>query len=577
MSATQPNRILEIIRRMPSLGEIFFFGKLAKLFRAIALWRKQRKLRKAARQEQRRRFLLETLEPRVLLSADVTYGALAPHDMTLVAEHVGSDDVLKLYETGTSNVVTSVILDDSLDVNVIIKRDTLADANGDRIRIDLDSMNLLNTFVSSNGGMLNIDVQGGTETPLSDDHVNLTETGSPTTLAFGLHVTSSSDLVIGVGNLTLAGDFHVDAKDLIAFGASRIDAGVNDINLTVNSTSDGLLGSGLLANSAAAITIDGGWLTGHDITIEAKSTVNVTPSLPDFDVLHVSIATVDSNASVVIKDNLAHSSFATITASGNLTVHAFSDVTVSAVIQPDSTGTNTDVDAAAAITHITSASKVGVEGNSALNATSGDIQLHADNTVHATTTANAANASKGAAVAVTHINGDTTAYISGGSAASAHTIDLVAASTRTATTTAISAAEGATSSAGGTNKSEQALQDPNADSDTSDRAASSGGNVDLAGAVAVSVVNNTTEAYLSGTGLLTASTGNISVHAQSTTESITKADGSTTGGTGSGVGIGVAINIASSNTKAHLDNSTNFNTTHVVDVKASSTANKFSA
>ena len=47
----KPNRILELIRSMPSLGDIFFFGKLAKLFRAIAAWRKQRKLRKALRSQ----------------------------------------------------------------------------------------------------------------------------------------------------------------------------------------------------------------------------------------------------------------------------------------------------------------------------------------------------------------------------------------------------------------------------------------------------------------------------------------------------------------------------------------------
>ena len=263
-------------------------------------------MRKALRQEQRRRFLLETLEPRVLLSADVTYGALAPHDLTLIADAgSGSGPELKLVETAnTSNVVGSVIIDASDDFNVLIKRDTLPEANGDRVRINLDTLHFLDTFVSGHGGVLNINIDGGTETPVSDDHVNLQ--GTSATLGYGLHVTSSSDLVIGVGNLTVNGDFHIDARDSIGLGASHIDAGTHDINLTVNSTSNGILGSGLLANSGAAITIDGGWLTGHNIDIEATSTVNVTPNDPDFDVIHLSVATVDSNASVVIKDDLAH-------------------------------------------------------------------------------------------------------------------------------------------------------------------------------------------------------------------------------------------------------------------------------
>ena len=500
MSDQKPNRILELIRNMPSLGEIFFFGKLAKLFRAIALWRKQRKLRKALRQEQRRRFILETLEPRVLLSADITYGAASTvHDMTLIADHSTPDTILKLVETGNaSNVLGSVILDDSGDINVKISRDTTGALNGDRVRIDLNTLNILDSFVSGNGGVLNINIDGGSEA-VADDHVNLQ--GTSATLGYGLHVTSSSDLVIGVGNLTVSGDFHIDAKDSIGIGASKIDAQTHDIGLVVSSTSDGILGSGLLANSSAAITIDGGWLTGHDINIEAKSTVHITPTdALNGDAIHLSIATSNSSASVIIKDDLAHVNFAKITASGNLTVHALSDVTVNAVILPDSTGTNTNIDAAAATTIVTSSSKVGIEGNSALNATAGEIHLNAENKVDVTTTANAANAAKGAAVAVTYIDSDTTAYMSGGSAATAHSVELNATSKSIAATTAISAAEGATSSGSGTgNKSEQALQDPNNDGNSSDRAASSSGNLNHAGTL---FLDGISEIMQSGDALL---------------------------------------------------------------------------
>ena len=107
MSASSANRILEAIRRMPSLWDIFFGGKLAKLFRAIAQWRKQRKLRRAARQAQRRKFLFETLEPRLLLSAD-TYG--------FSAAALSGDNVLELRIVDVSGVATAQLWEDGSQV-----------------------------------------------------------------------------------------------------------------------------------------------------------------------------------------------------------------------------------------------------------------------------------------------------------------------------------------------------------------------------------------------------------------------------------------------------------------------------
>ncbi|HYR36750.1 MAG TPA: LEPR-XLL domain-containing protein, partial [Burkholderiales bacterium] len=61
--------------RIPSLFQIFW-SKLANWFRLLQKWRKQGLLRKALQEARRRRALrLETLEPRVLLSADITHGA----------------------------------------------------------------------------------------------------------------------------------------------------------------------------------------------------------------------------------------------------------------------------------------------------------------------------------------------------------------------------------------------------------------------------------------------------------------------------------------------------------------------
>src|SRR5437773_12560610 len=63
--------------RIPSLFEIFW-GKLANWFRLLAKWRKQGLLKKALEAARRRRAMrLETLEPRVLLSADISYASSA--------------------------------------------------------------------------------------------------------------------------------------------------------------------------------------------------------------------------------------------------------------------------------------------------------------------------------------------------------------------------------------------------------------------------------------------------------------------------------------------------------------------
>ena len=63
--------------RIPSLFEIFY-GKLANWFRRLAQWRKQGLLKRAMQERRRRAMRIETLEPRLLLSADVSYAYALP-------------------------------------------------------------------------------------------------------------------------------------------------------------------------------------------------------------------------------------------------------------------------------------------------------------------------------------------------------------------------------------------------------------------------------------------------------------------------------------------------------------------
>ncbi len=70
---------------------------------------------------------------------------------------------------GASQVAT-VPLDDAGDVTINVKRDLTTagdlDVFSDTLRIDLNSLNLLNTFVAFNGGVLTINFEGGVTDPV---------------------------------------------------------------------------------------------------------------------------------------------------------------------------------------------------------------------------------------------------------------------------------------------------------------------------------------------------------------------------------------------------------------------------
>ena len=86
--------------RIPSLFEIFF-GKLANWFRRLAQWRKQGLLKKGLEAARRRRAMrLETLEPRVLLSADA-FGAV---DLGDVDDGNAFDDIAILDTTDVPSI-----------------------------------------------------------------------------------------------------------------------------------------------------------------------------------------------------------------------------------------------------------------------------------------------------------------------------------------------------------------------------------------------------------------------------------------------------------------------------------------
>src|SRR5262245_31517015 len=149
----------------------------------------------------RQRFALEAIEPRLLLSADISYptGITAATEFTLKAE---SGNVLKLSETANpSNIWGSATLSSAADVNVTIERaggSVVQAAAPDTIHFDLDSFSNLNNFVAGNGGTLTINFTGGDQSGLLVlvQHDQLLLQGSYANLGFGLTLKSGC---VGLG------------------------------------------------------------------------------------------------------------------------------------------------------------------------------------------------------------------------------------------------------------------------------------------------------------------------------------------------------------------------------------------
>ena len=212
--------------RIPSLFEIFF-GKLANWFRQLAKWRKQGVLRKALEAARRRRIMrMEQLEPRLLLSADLTYGGL-DQDLTLQAVHESGATYFKLFDSEHAEV-DSVILDDAGDLEVNIQRSAGVDFVSDKLKVDLGTFDLLNGLFSSGGafsaadGVLKISFDGA-----------LKLEGTTQALDYGLAIFSNSDLVVGLDPATHG-------------GAEVVEADSHDIAVTAHSSDELIFGRAML-------------------------------------------------------------------------------------------------------------------------------------------------------------------------------------------------------------------------------------------------------------------------------------------------------------------------------------------
>src|SRR5690606_4813882 len=318
-----------------------------------------------------------------------------------------------------------------------------------------------------------------------------------------------------------------------------INSGANDITLAVSAASEGIFGLEVLGITDADVTLTNAQLTGDDITIAANAVVTLSPDAIGGTVVRAAVAVATTDATVTIGGG------SQLNAAGNVSIAAVSTVTASAEIKPDGSDETPSETTDAAVANITAVTGAGVviEGAGTDLDAGGTLSVAATNTVTATTTADATSAGKGASVAVTTVTGGSSVAIRDGATASADAIALAATTTRTINTTAKSSPGGAAAS-GETgedrNASEQVLDEQNA--------ATSGGDISVAGAGAVSVVTSSTEAYVEDTGLLQATgTGGdgLKISAISEADVTTIADGTAVDpSAGSGVGVAVAINVA---------------------------------
>jgi hypothetical protein len=323
-------------------------------------------------------------------------------------------------------------------------------------------------------------------------------------------------------------------------------------NLSPTSLSDAAILSGVnSADATASIVVDSSQITasGGLLNIGSIASVNLSATSG---IIPLAILRVNSNASVDVKGS---STLTTTVGDAHLT--ASSTVTTNAT--PTSFLANHAAgDGMVAVSDVTSNATVHI-GDPVTTTTvnvGGLLDLSATNTVTTTQIANASavgSSAAGAAVAVSTIQGLTSATIDGNTTVGANSLNLSALTANTVTATAKSAAQGAQQDTSGTSESSQTLTKYSDDTSTAD--SGSGGGVKVAGAVAVSDLQNTTQAYLASSQLATVS-GAATLTGRATNSAAVSADGGATSGS-TGVGVAVAVNVAKSTNQAYIGQNLN--------------------
>lgn len=498
-------------------------------------------------------FALEQMEPRVLMSADIAYVPTnTTNTLTVSASSSGGAYFIDITGGSVAPVHRQLSAAGDVTINIAPFGGTTAGALlADTVRINLDTFSVLNTFVNANGGLLTLDIAGGSEL-IQDDHVFID--GVAASLGYGLRVHASAD-VTAAATATLTGDLTLASDDTLT-GTSATNLKARNLTLQSAAIQAGraVPGTGLLANADSAITLTNSQLTATNglvlgarsvVTVNSKGipiaavsgavitsassakinvggasilsgkTVDITAAVDgsliataDLSVVKLVVITGKASPEVLINGTTK------ITATTSLNVTAKSDILIDAAARPGLLATIAKADAAVVTTTFASGASLSVAGAANLKA-GGAVSLASTSKLDAKSIADASVAgTAGASVAVSVFSGDTTASVSGATVEGA-SVALTAASNRVITTTAKSTPGGALDDA--VEGAGQAVLAKN-------KAATSQGQVKFGGAVAVGTDTGATTAFLQSARILVG-TGAVSVTASPVDVMTVTADG----------------------------------------------------
>lgn len=549
-----------------SSGLTTIFGAIASRGRKWSLARQPSRMMSRSRVTPARsqNLNIEAIEPRVLMSSDISYtfnpldvGGVADaadgFDLTLRVVDDGGQAKLQLYNNESNNVVGSSVLDGAVTINLT------GGELDDKLTIDL----ALPAGVSPGAHNITVLFDGVDETVplLFDDTIAIAPSSADVYAPDLLRVDlTNGDAVSLSGQVATQTGLEVNAKD----GASI--AVLSGAAITADADGHVTLDSSLIktvtgdANSLDFLQIHSAEISVTDAAITA-GTIDLYAHI-DLDVTINSASAFGGSLNfsevLPILNSAVKLDGATLTATdadldpakGDAQLRASSDVTT--VLTRGGDGdSDTSTDAGVAVAVIHSDVSVEITNNSSVTA-QGDVSVSASNTVNATTTADGTLASSaGAMVAVTTITGSTGATVDHSTLDGA-SISVSATSDRRATTLAKAAADGSTEGgAGNDNESEARLKDPNKDGNTSDSAQTGdGSSVDFAATVAVSVLTGDTTVTID-TATLTSDAA-VAVASSAKAMVSTTADGSFTEDSAPGVGVGVAVGVHIADAKAEI-------------------------
>jgi hypothetical protein len=309
----------------------------------------------------------------------------------------------------------------------------------------------------------------------------------------------------------------------------------------------------------ARIEIQGATLIGSSVSVTATATIDEH----ELDIpFSLKVLVENAQAQVLVIDS------ALTATAGDLILSAASNVTADNTAK--SLGTPL-ADAAGSVTVVVSEAHTVVSGNSSLEA-GGEINVLAGSTTSVKTVADGTvggMTSAGGVAAVTVVVTDARAGLEGGvNILGTNAFTVKAASSNTITTTAVATPGGADGNGGlissllGTN-SMSTGSDEGSDGETADP-------LSLAGAVAISVLRQTTNSFISGNFNTIACSGQVTVASESESSVTTKADAGSTNTPTATVGAGVAAagNIIVTTTTASLSGEVSFTGAAGVTVSA---------